>query len=154
MKKTLTLLLITLLAIGGISAQTGRIVSSTSLSAPIVYYKPGSDTLVANSIARAIKPIAATLNAYPVADTSGASLIKIVSGKVVILQDPAIPVLKSQVLVIQTQDKLTASAIQTLQDQSTSYQKQITVQQALIDKLTIQNAALQAVIDKLKIALQ
>ena len=141
MKKLFTFLLI-MLTIGGVSAQTGRFVTSTSLSAPVVYYKPGTDTLVANSIARAIKPIAATLAAYPSADTSGASLIKIISGKVTILQDPAIPILKTQVGNIQTQDKVTASAISTLQAQSTSYQQQITAQQILIDKLTMQLAAL------------
>ena len=46
-----------MLAIGGISAQSGRVTPSTSLSAPVVYYKAGTDTLVANSIARALKPI-------------------------------------------------------------------------------------------------
>jgi hypothetical protein len=57
MKKTITLLLISLLVIGSISAQTVKVTTSTALSAPTIYIKSSTDTLVSNSIARAIKPI-------------------------------------------------------------------------------------------------
>jgi hypothetical protein len=56
MKKTLTFLLI-MLAFGSLSAQTFKAVTSTSSTAPIGYTKAAVDTLVANSITRAIKSI-------------------------------------------------------------------------------------------------
>ena len=138
-----TKLFITLLFPLGLTAQTVKVSTSSNLSAPVVPTQAGM-TAAITAQAKLQSGIDAKqdaiLNNLPKTDTTG--LVKIIDGKVVILQDPAIPILKSQVAAIQTQDKATASAITTLQAQNTAMQKQLNEQQALIDKLTVQLAGL------------
>lgn len=139
MKKLLIIILFPL----GLTAQTVKVSTSSNLSAPVVPTQAGMTAAITTQAKLQAGIDAkqdAILNNLPKTDTTG--LVKIIDGKVVILQDPAIAVLKSQVSVIQSQDKATASAILVLQEQSTSYQKQIAAQQILIDKLTVQLAAL------------
>jgi len=173
MKKLLFLLLIT----GTVNAQTINVSPSTLATAKPVYLKVGTDAAIkAQAVIQAAIDAKqdAAFSAIPPMDTTG--LLKLRGGKVTVIQDPAIPVLQSQATALQgsvnsqvatlqnsfnnqfaaltTQDKQIASAIVTLQAQSVSYQTQLTAQAAQIVTLTAQVTALQAVIDKLKLALQ
>lgn len=96
---------------------------------------------------------AAQYKSLPTLDTS--TQAKLRNGKIMILQDAAIPVLQSQAITLQTslnsqvtalqgQDKAAAVQIATLQAQTTSQQLQLNNQQAVIDKQAAQIAELLA----------
>jgi len=142
MKKTLTLLFITLLAIGGISAQTAKVLTSTSVSAVTVPTQAGMTAAITTQAkAQATidaKQDAALQAAVMPIDTTG-PYQKIRNGKLTVLPDAS---------------KATVVQFTTLVEQNTSLQKQVNDQKAVNDKLIIQVNALQAIIDKLKIALQ
>lgn len=146
------LFVILLFIYGTAYGQTVKVATSTATTAPVVYTTAGTDAAIAK-----------VFNGLPTLDTS--TYAKLRNGKIMILQDAAIPILQSQaitlqtslnsqIIALQTQDKAAAVQIATLQAQTTSQQVQLNAQQAVIDKLTSQVMALQVVIDKLKIALQ
>ena len=126
MKILLTILLsFTLLTMQG---QTMKVAASTSTSATTIYTKTGVDAIVTKQAA-VDKLQDANFAALPVMDTV---TFKVVTGKVTI---PAIPLLQSQ-------DKITSSAIAVLQEQNTSLQKQVNDLTAQI-KFNAESAAMQ-----------
>lgn len=85
-------------------------------------------------------------NSLPALDTTGKQL-KISGGKVVVLADPDVAAAKSQV-------GSQANLISNLQEQSTSYQKQINAMALIIEDYKKRIESLESSIAKLKTALQ
>jgi len=134
-------LFITLLFPLGLTAQTVKVSTSSNLSAPVVPTQAGMTAAIATQ-AKAQATIDAKQDAalqaavMPIDTTTFA---KIRNGKLTVLPDAS---------------KATVVQFTTLVEQNTSLQKQVNDQKAVNDKLIIQVNALQAIIDKLKIALQ